>query len=909
MSLAKRSANHSGAEVYAHKLFAPTSLPGAILRPRLLDQIVADDAPQVTVLQGPAGHGKTTLAQQIKAELETRGYTCAWLSLDEADNDVRRFSVHMQALMTSMGPASGDLAIHEDTGPNSGLRRRSDGVLQRLALSGKPVALFFDDAQVLTNRSILEFFRELFERIPPHVRVLVGSRSLPEIGLARLLIHKRALVLRAEDLRFSAEEAERFFSAHGSEQVSAEEVDAIYRRTEGWPAALQLFRLTLASPLGRRPLSHFSEHRPRELAEYLVENVLGLQPADVQEFLRRTSLLTRLSAPLCNAVTGREDSQELLLRLERSGLFLRCLDAHAQWFEYHGLFSFCLSEHLRSNAPAVLGEVHRKAAPWYLSHGHYEEAVHHFLGAQDLERAADTMDIWASTLTASGQLMTVERWCDRLPLEVIAGRPALAIKLIYALVFLRRQHKAAPLLQILRGRRGSGSFRDTTRPDVALANAAVCADDISGAFDIVDGLEMRQQLPEGFAAFEFGAAANILSFRASMRGAFDEAREHLALARAYNSRGEASFSGGYTAALAGLNLVLQGDLVEALVAFRRGMQDQRQSLEGSFASAVLVSCHVWALYEANDLDAVEALFAQYHDLISDAVLLDFLALAYLSMARTQDARGRPLRALEVLEEAESLAHANGWQRLLRLVQWERIRRLLLSGAIERARAVSEYAGRGPRNWPADATPLSEDAEGESLGRIRLHIHSLELDEAGKLIAQEMSLQRNRRYREMKLHLLEALRHEKTGARNAAQRSLRRALQIGRPGRFVRCFLDEGDDLLRLLREAYQTVIEGIAESDGTEDPDRGYLELLLQASGTDLSRFASRRLQPLEPLTEREKQILLFLANGASNKEVASRVFVSENTVKFHLKNIYSKLCVGSRVQAISAARQLGLIA
>ncbi|MBL6749847.1 MAG: LuxR family transcriptional regulator [Nevskia sp.] len=895
------------AEVYAHKLFAPTTYSGTIRRDAILDRILGAKHAPVVLLQGPAGHGKSTALQQLKAACEARGCLSAWLSLDEADNDVRRFSMHLQALLAGLGEGFAGAASWESAIGDPGRRRRSDWLIDLLLKLPRPVALFFDDFQALGNKTILTFFRGLLERVPEHVRIFLGSRSVPEIGLARLVIGNRAQILRAGDLRFSAQEVERFFAASAGLTLSRAEIEAIYRRTEGWPAAVQLFRLALDSPSVRSSLGDLASYRPRELAEYLADNVLGLQPPRVQEFLLRTSLLRRLTAPLCDAVTGWQDSQEMLLQLERSGLFVQAADSGLRWFTYHGLFASLLSEQLRSAAAETWLEVHRGAARWHLEQGLHEEAMHHFVAAGQTAEAVETMDRWAAELVSGGQLMTLERWFDQLPFEQAVQRPQLVAKVAYAFVFLRRQQKLARLLGPMR--EGAGPAReDSENFDFVRSMAAIATDDLPEAFRIAGRFRLAGREPAGFSAFELSAAANVAAYKGVVTGDFESAANDLALAHRYNPRGEAVFSRGYTIGVEGVKLFLQGRTAEALECFRRGIGEQRMNLDGSFASSALVSCYIWALYEVNRMDQAEALFAQHHDIICDAALLDFMAVAYIPMARIHDARGRPGKAQETLDELEHLARENAWARLVRIVQWERVRRHLLAENLERASQAARRIA-GPREpLPPDWMPFSEDLEGEATGRVRLAIHRLALDEAASALAQQLGLQRNRVLRQVKLHLLEAQMHARRGAANAAHRSLRRALQEAGEGRFVRCFLDEGEGVISLLREEYQAIMNSAAGRDGQFGPDRAYIELLLQASGTDLSRAPPPVAAPTEPLTEREKEILVFLANGVSNKEMASRIFVSENTVKFHLKNIYSKLSVCSRLQAITAARGLGLI-
>ena len=895
--------------VSAHKFFAPAPYAGAIARGAILDRIVHSEGARVIMLQGPAGHGKSTTLQQIKSLHESYGWKTAWLTFDDADNDPRRLALHMQALVDLLCEGRSDGTRPENVPTAARRRRRADWFLDRLSRLDRPAAVFLDEFQLLRNRAILSLFRDLFDRVPENVRIFVGSRSLPEVGLAKLLVNNVALVINADDLRFSPGEVNEFFSGSTDLRVSGEEIGTIYRRTEGWPAALQLYRLTLGSPEVRNSLDDLGQHSPRQLAEYLADNVLALQAPRTQAFLLRTSLLTRLTAPLCDLVTGRTDSQEVLLELERSGLFVRSLDSEGRWFKYHGLFSTILSESFCRRSEAQAREVHQRAAAWHLEQKQYEEAVHHALSCRDFDLAADTLDTWASQLTVSAHLTTVERWFDRMPLEHVVARPSLAIKVAWALMFLRRQQKLRPLLEHLRRMAKDPAACDAANPALVLAMAEVFEDDIPRAYASIERLQLHDRADVGFPAFEIGAAENVVAFRDLSVGEFEAVRKSLGLARAFNERGGATFSGGYTAAIGGVSLVLQGRLPEALDRFRRDVAAPGSDLDKSFASAALASCHIWALYEANELDAVESLCGQYHDDIAGSVILDFIAVALISMVRLHDVRGRKEQALELLDEVERIGHDSNWPRLIGIADWERVRRALAAGDVERAKTIAGHIpapdGRHASGW----IPLAEDLGGESLGRVRLAIHAGDFAGASAQLSAEFARQPGRAYRRMKLYLLEALLRQREGAHNAAHRSLRKALQLGGSGRYVRSFLDEGEGIVRLLREEYQGIHERAARDDVDTDEHRAFIEQLLSASGTDLSRVAPAGAKALlEPLSDREQQILVFLANGVSNREVAARLFVSENTVKFHLKNIYAKLAVSSRMQAINAARQLGIV-
>ena len=895
-----------GTEVLAHKLFAPSPNPHAIRREGIFRRIAQHPSASVILLQGPAGHGKSTVLQQLKAAAEADGCLTAWLSFDAGDNDPRRFFVHFQALVAALERSAGDERGPPPIEHDAKSLHRSDWTINRLVTLRRRVALFLDEFQTITDRTVLAFFKNLFERVPDGIRIYVGSRALPDIGLARLVVSGRALILHGDDLRFTPQEVEEFFAASAELGIDLDEIDAIYHRTEGWPAALELFRLTLASPQVRKSLGDEHARAPRELAEYLAENVLALQPPRIQQFLLRTSVLTRLSGSLCNAVLGWSDCEEVLLQLQRSGLFLRCVDPHASWYKYHTLFSSILTEQFIQQDHDAADEVHRRAARWFMEHLCFDDAVHHAISCGEHSLAADALNLWTTHLVPSAHLRTVERWSARLPLAEFAKRPDLTIKCVYALVFLRRRQQAIPLLELLARLPDTGNVRTTTEPKVALCMAAVCADDMPGPLGAGEKVPVKQEECNEFAAFELGAAANLHACLALALNDFEATREHLAIARVYNDRVNAAFSRGYTFAVAGVVLLLQGQLREALEKFREGLTERPSEIDKSLASAALISCYVWALYEANDLDAAEQLFTQHRDIISESTLPDFLTVAYLSMARLQDARGRPVKCEAMLDEAEAIGRDNDWSRLVSVVNWERARRCLVTGAIAQATAIAGSA-RTKQRLPPGWIPFANDVEDQELGEIRLASAQSDGEGVARRADAELKRQKGRVLRQIKLHLMLAVQAVRDDNHVAARRSLRSAMRLGQPGRFVRVFLDEGPEILKLIREGYQNLPEGSA-IPRRPGADEGFFELLLQASGANVRGGLAAAPATLQPLTDREREMLVLLANGTSNKDMANRLFVSENTVKFHLKNIYAKLSVTSRVQATTVARQIGLL-
>ena len=880
----------SPAAVYAHKHFAPRASAGMVARDRLLQGLAAAADVRIVVLQAPAGHGKSTTLLQIKQGCEARGVPTAWLTLDDADNEPRRFFAYFRSLIQQLHGG-----VDADWQP-SRVRRHVDWIIEQLAGLDRPVALFIDELQTITSAAVLQFFRELMEYLPNNVTLYFGTRAIPELGLTRLIVDGRALLVSAEMLRFSRDETVAFFDRARELVVRPDELDSIFRRTEGWPAALQLFRLSLNRRNVRSTLEREISDQPRELAEYLTENVLALQSPDVQDFLLRTALLPRLSAPLCKAVTGLDNAQALLEQLERNGLFLRALDVDLHWFKYHGLFAKCLSDQFSARQPEAAHEVHLRAARWYAAEQMWAEGVHHALAAGALPLAADMLDEWGSTLVAEGQLITLERWASQLPLEEITARPTLTIKVAYVYVFLRRRAAFGPIHAALLRMEREGRIQ----PEIVLSMAAVSADDLGEAFRRAQRVDIEKVDESGFDAFERAAAANLQGVCALSLGDFEQARVALGYARLHTERGVAPFSGGYEVGVTGISQMLQGDLPGALATFDAAAAQSPIRLDRMLASAAMTACHVWALYEANELDAAEALFMPHQELIAESTMLDFVAVAFIAMSRIDHARGRRQAAQDKLDALEQVAQASGWPRLLRLVGWERATRALATGQTDPAQSL--IAAMAPDTAPPQAWVMFADELGEAqFGDIRLMIHLGQLDRASRRLQAASAQAGGRVYRQIRLKLLETAWHLQAGSEPAAQNSLVQALQFAAPGRLIRCFVEGGRRVMPLLLRLHRAPPPGLARHTR-------FLADVVSACGGAPGADGGERA-PFDSLTDREQAILTLLSAGASNKEMARQMKVSENTVKFHLKNIYAKLAVDNRLRAIAAARERGLIA
>ncbi|TXI85989.1 MAG: hypothetical protein E6Q40_06975 [Cupriavidus sp.] len=881
----------------------------AISRSVLLTRILDDRQARVIVLQAPAGHGKTTLLQQLQIGCEASGHVAGWISIDESDNDGRRFYANLRTLVSDMhkraAPAAADVPpLNEDD-------FRSDWLIARVLEIGRPVRIILDDLHAISSPATLNVVRELIHNAPDGLQLVIASRALPDIGISRLVVSDQALILRTDDLCFSREETYAFFS-EGSVALTDAEIEGIHRQTEGWPAALQLYRLALRNPAIRQSLHRIGEYRPRELAEYLFENVLSALSDDMREFLLRSSPMSRMSSELCDAVLQRSDSARMLAQIDKAGLFIRRTTADGQWFVYHALFRAFLEEQLDLAMPGSTPQISRTAAQWFRSQGDLEEAIAHYSAAGDHSDAADVLDEWSDRLIPDAHLVTVERWSDRIPFKELEGRPGLTVKIIWALVFLRHHQKMRPLMTLLERQRGLDfTAPRTADPAVVLAMVAILEDDLARAAKIVAGIDTLEPDPGPFRTFELSAVSNARGYAELAAGHFATAHDYLRRARELSAPSGTSFAWAYSIAKSSLACIAQGQLQEALVQLRTSMADPRMYADESVSQASLVSAHIMALYEANDLDAAETRFLRFHDIIANAAIHDYLVVAYIAMSRIHDLRGRPGKALELIDEADSICFASKWPRASSILNWERVRRELVGGDVSRALAIVDRGERDLKS-PDDWLRFSEEVDGGGIGRLRVAVHAGRPDEAlrigGSLL--EMAQLKGWVRRQIKLHILVALAHRSAQSEEQACFHLEEALKLAAPGGFVRTFADEGPALSSLIaayarsgytaRAAQPQFFLALSEVMGVPTGSAS-------PAGTHVSPGDGSLLHPLEPFTKKEARILELLVGYASNEEIAAKMYLSKDGVKYHIKNIYAKLAVNNRIQAIKIAKQMGI--
>lgn len=888
------------------KFHPPLSGQDGVARERLLARLDRQADVHLVLLLAPAGYGKTTLMGQWMARIRNSGGQAGWLTLDEADNDPARLMCYLYGALREwmlMALGAADVGVQAADWMS---------LLDRIGPNAPPYTLFVDEFEKLSAAPALRIVRLLAERLPRTVRLVISSRDKPAIGLERHRVRGELLELTAGDLRFGADETRRFFSGRIAEPLAAWLVDKMQDITDGWPAALQLTALAARS---KKELERYASDLSGSLAhiaDYLAEDVLHAQPAAVRSFLLETCGFPRLSTAACNAATGRTDSQNMLQYLERHGLFTTALDASHTWYRYHPLFAeFLRTQQARELPREQIVATHRGAARWFARHGTAVEAVDLWLAAGDSEAAIREMSSCAHTLVMQAQFGTILRWIARLPEAAFAeAGPELALAAAWACGFGGEpdaaQHWLARVSQALQ----AGGAPTRLHDELAALETVLLAlrGDIRGALE--SGLARWQGIDTAHR-FAAGALANVISYCLMFQGDFARARSFSNEARMYNEEIGSALGLGYALAVSGMIEAIQGNLDQALEQFheidRMAAAQLRhpwfETTHIKVASAGLIAS---VLYEKDRLDEADELLQRYHPLVMHQPSVDMLVLSHIVYARLKLVQGDVNGALAVLQRAHQNTAAS-WQsaRAHRLIEWERFRiDLNLNGpqrALARAalpqREEAEQEGGRCGNW------FAEELCGGGIESIRFAIARGKSAEALAQLDGEIALVRKqgRRWRLLKLLLLQALAFDAQGGQEAARTALAQALQLGWRIGARRSFLDEGRRLATLLAELPPQSLVRLPDAEAVM---RYWRDLRGERPALDVAPAAPGAVV----LSEREHAILKLLASGMGNEQIANAVFLSVNTVKWHIRRILEKLNARNRSEAVFVARQMRLI-
>ncbi len=896
------------------KFYAPRPRRGLVPRPRLSARLALGTESKLTLISAPVGFGKTTLLAEWLAGAGADGPALAWLSLDPGDNQTVAFWTYLITALQSVAPGTGANALTLVQGPQPPpIETILASLLNELGAMPRDIVLVLDDYHMVDAREIQDGMTFLLEHLPPRLHLMITTRSDPALPLARLRARGELVEIRAGDLRFTPDEAEAYLNGMMGLGLATRDVAALEGRTEGWIAALQLAALSIQ---GRDDIAGFIAGfagDDRYIVDYLVEEVLQRQGADVRDFLLQTSILGRLNGPLCDAVTGHDGGKAMLEALDRGNLFLVSLDDRRQWYRYHQLFADVLRTHLLDERSDQVPDLHRRACEWYEANGDRPEAIRHALAAEDFARAADLMELAVPAMRQTRQEATVLGWLQALPSDVVQRRPVLSVHYAGTLLLVGELEGVETRL------RNAERWLDTapegpghSTPGMVVvdqeefralpcligtfrAASALIVGDIANAIRYARlALELA---PEG-DHIRRGPPAGLLALAYWRRGDLEDAhRSYVDCATNLEKAGYISDVIGCAISLADIRIA-QGRLRDAMGTYERGLQRATQHGAPVLRGAADMHVGMSGLFlERGDVEAARQQLVMSRELGEQAGLEQNAYRWRVAMARMCMAEGDLDGAIDLLDEAER-QYLSAFLPDVRPIAALRARVWVVQGKLAEASAWAREQGLAAED---DLTYLREFGH-ITLARVLLARAQREHADDSARVAVELLGRLLRAADEgqrsgsvIEVLILQALAEQMRGDIPSALGPLERALTMAEPEGYVRIFTDEGPPMAALLQAAAR---RDIAPS---------YVGRLLAVVGQ--TGGGTRTKQALvEQLSERELEVLGLLGTDLSGPDIARELVVSLHTVRSHTKSVYAKLGVNDRRAAVRRAGELGLL-
>lgn len=933
------------------KLHIPPLRSGLVLRHQLhakLDANVTasnDFMHKLTLVSAPAGFGKSTLianwAHGQRDSNDQIGY--CWVSLDQGDNEPIRFWSYVVAALRTTAPdfaMSIQTILQSDRSPADDIVRTTlpTTLINELVSVDGSFVLILDDFHLVTSTVIHESLAFLIDHAPTSFHLMLITRRDPLLPLARMRAQSQLFELRAQDLRFTQDEMVRFFQGTVEVPLSSEQIIAVDERTEGWIAGIQLAALSLRSQENADQFIANFAGSNRYILDYLVDEVLVQQPSDIQRFLLYTSILERMSAPLCDtllrsAQESRLDgfdqesqegermigdavshqSQTILQELEEANLFIIPLDTERQWYRYHHLFADLLRHRLRNTHREQIETLHRRACDWLAAHRFADEAMQHAIALGDENVLGELIERFGEQMFGQGEIVTILRWFDALTTEYIGQHPYLAFLKAWAHGMLGHIQAAESLLECIESSEEAEDFRGEV---AALRGTLALADG-----NVDTGIEYLLQawnlLEENHALM--GATAVSLGVAHEVRGATQDAVEAFSIAlRIGRQTNHLSTSLIALSMLASLQN-LQGELWAAHELYQQALEtiaDQKNAVPG-IASVIYIG-YAQLLYLRNDLDGAENYIRQGLRYIEHTGQLGNPARAFVTSALVEFANHNVQAAFASLTRGERVLDRLNLSYYKSHIDGYRARLHLRSGNMRAAVDwLQSWQQSGPQN-------RGHRYEGEMLTAARIFAAQGNQEQALALVTQvEKSTEvAGRKGRLSEARLLKALIAWSARDEATAFTLLEQVLLQAEPAWTIRPFIDEGESMRSLLvqwkkssnhhmfftRDGGQVgeYVDNILKAFPHQDEEASF------STTHSPDRHPSTPPSPasslIEPLSDREIDVLRLLAQGLSNQQMADQLIIAHGTVKRHLANIYGKLGVNNRTQAVATARDLNLL-
>jgi len=908
------------------KTQAPGIKSELVQRPRLTERLSDSLQGKLTLISAPAGFGKTTLITEWLQDLEK---PVGWISLDQGDNDITRF---LGYIVLALQGVKEDFGISILEMLHSPQRPPMDHLLTALINEAvevlDPFMLILDDYHVIVEKNVHDAMSFFLDHLPPNTQIVLSTRSDPPWPLARLRARGEMVEIRARDLRFTTQEATQFLNVSMGLDLSVDDIQRLEARTEGWIVGLQMAALSMR---GKRDASEFiaalsGSHR--FILDYLMEEVLEQQPLGIQEFLLRTSILERMSAPLCDVLAMElehgdwgiesEDrgasglqspisSQRILEYLEQSNLFVIALDEERVWYRYHHLFSDLLRTRLQQRNKDLLLNLYEAASRWCEEQDFISEAIKYALSSENFERAADLIEEHAEKTIEYGESSTLVTWIHGLQDEDLQGRPWIRVHCARAMTQVGQLEAAESVVQkVERSLSEKAAFDSTEVRHLRSHLISVRANLAEIRGDRLLAVQLAEEalglLPPGDLKMK-SSLLMLRSFSLQWSGNFEEAARSSEEAVAISKE-----IGNLRISVAALNdlvalRIYQGRLHEALAACEQALEivrESRKRKQGLLLQSEGITYYYMSriFLEWNDLGAAMDAVSKGMELSKQGSGIDIGVVGNADLVRTLLALGELEKAQETISKAKSTYPELAAVRLPAIEAMV----LIALGNFEAARQLIEREGISSQDDPDFNQLLMQRILAKALVGEGKYQEALDFLHRLKVFTEEKKVARNT----IEILALQAVALEGMGEEDQAIEALQEALILGEPEGFIRSLINEGEAIGKLLRKVKGRGVEVGYAAKLLDELER---ESIRKRTPKEVSApsIESPLVSIVEPLTERELQVLRLLRTDLSVPEIANMLFVAASTVRSHTKSIYSKLDVHGRAQAVARAEELGL--
>jgi LuxR family transcriptional regulator, maltose regulon positive regulatory protein len=901
-------------ELFKTKLEPPLEFGELTARPRLLQKLEEAVQTRLTLLQAPAGYGKTRLLTQWFHALRTSRSRVAWLSVDEPEHDSTRFLGYLSAGIAAAG-------IRMDPAGSAAPDQVLTALVNTLEPESQSLYLFVDGVHLLAPAPLATLCR-FIDHAPATVRFILASRVIPEMPLARMRARGQLLELGVDDLKFTAVEAQQFIATAGEEELIASDLAALQARTEGWITGIKLACGMLRQGVAPQKMLAALTGSRCAVADFFADEVLAALPQDVGDFLLQTSVLGRLCPALCNAVTGRDDGRHILNVLHQSGLFVIPLDDERNWYRYHPLFAEFLQRRQLDEQPGQDAVLHLSASRWFWTHESPVEAIEYALKGGDPRRAADLLELQCQDMTYTGKLQIVCQIADRIPEEALHRCPRVLLCRTWMLTLNLRFEEAARILGIVAALlQRHEAAADLPAEELRHLRYLLLHREMILAVAEDDAPRVEQQcrhlleaFPEEKHPYLVGTINAQLLYALREQYQLADLDRLTATAQGILARSSYSFACIALQANLGPSLFFAGRTDAALRALEKGLSESMRFGERNSPLAALPALPMSeVLYECNDLERAEDLLTASLPNANEFGFVDHLMSGYITSARIKHARGDLAGAQQTLDEGMGVAMARKLERLRLAIVAERVKFLLQDGRTEQAVRFARSAGI-PQSCEhlLPKRGVSTKDEWRAVAWFRIALSEGRMQEAlsvGKHWRNFCTARGAiRSLIRWDLLLAQAL-FISTDVR-AAQRTLREAIAHAAASRAIRSFIDEGAIIRTLLASTYEADLDVLHPTDA-------FAAELLDTFNTLSKKKPALYAVPQRAapeglygkLSAKEREILALVSTGMRNREVATKLGMTEGSVKWYMQQVYDKIGTRRRLQAVERARQFGVIA